>query len=104
MKVPCRFAFDAPKGAVSFFLICLTIIDDLNRKPAPHTGEHGETFDCLATLPQVEFTQAVSCQVVTSDPGRVCCQRTLDTLKLPRLLPALALKNPDVTTRARVDH
>jgi len=104
MKVPRLFALDATKGAVSLFLICSTIINDPNRKPAPRIGQHGETFDRLATRPQVEFTQAVSCQVFTSDPGRVRCQRTLGPLELPRLLSALALKNPDITTRARVNH
>jgi hypothetical protein len=29
---------------------------------------------------------------------------SVGTLKLPRLLPALALENTDVTTRARVNH
>jgi hypothetical protein len=45
-------ALDASKCAVGEVLLCVAIINDMNRKLAARIPEHGEALNALASRPQ----------------------------------------------------
>jgi hypothetical protein len=71
MKAPLFFPLDASKCAVGNVLLCQTVFGHTNRKLPAQIRNHSDALDGLATRPQPELLQAVSCQISPTDSNRV---------------------------------